>query len=130
MILHRSEGALLAGACADGAVRIWDIETGTELDVLRGHTGAVTAVAFSPDGHELASASADGTARVWDAETELLPLLNSGPGLINHAGHADTYVVMKFETSWTSCARPLTLSTTTWWPCSRNAMSRLPRCCS
>ncbi len=32
---------------------------------------------------------------VWDAEANLLPLLNRGPNLINHAGHADNFVVMK-----------------------------------
>ena len=43
---------------------------------LRGHSGFVQAVAFSPDGKRLATASVDQTAKVWDAErgTELLTL--------------------------------------------------------
>jgi eukaryotic-like serine/threonine-protein kinase len=54
-------------------VRMWDAETGQETLTLSGHTGAVTSLAFSPDGHWLASASVRSTkpaeVKVWDAET-------------------------------------------------------------
>jgi hypothetical protein len=36
---------------------------------LRGHTGPVQSVAFSPDGTQLVSGSADRTAKLWDART-------------------------------------------------------------
>ena len=39
------------------------------LFTLYGHTGAVTGVAFSPDGMRIVSTSEDETARVWDAQT-------------------------------------------------------------
>ncbi len=37
--------------------------------VLRGHTGEVNAVAFSPDGAHIVSGGWDGSIRLWDAET-------------------------------------------------------------
>ncbi|HEV3386926.1 MAG TPA: serine/threonine-protein kinase, partial [Gemmata sp.] len=64
----RSDGARLASAGWDGAIRIWDTLTGYSLYELRGHTGYVNAVAWSPDGVRLASASEDGTTKIWLAD--------------------------------------------------------------
>ncbi|MCR4415247.1 MAG: hypothetical protein NUV77_22725, partial [Thermoguttaceae bacterium] len=43
--------------------------TGQQEQVFRGHGGAVSAVAFSPDGREVLTGSMDGTAILWDAQT-------------------------------------------------------------
>ncbi|HUG68926.1 MAG TPA: protein kinase [Pirellulaceae bacterium] len=51
-----------------GEIRIWDAETGQELQPLRGHTDNVTCVRFSPDGQRIFSVSSDETLRIWDAE--------------------------------------------------------------
>jgi WD40 repeat protein len=52
--------------------------------ILRGHTGEVYHVSYSPDGTRLASAAADGTIRVWDAGTgQELCTLQSHKGEVN-----------------------------------------------
>jgi WD40 repeat protein len=50
----------------DKTVKVCDSHTGTLVRSFRGHTGAVTSVAFSRDGRLLVSGSRDGTVKVWD----------------------------------------------------------------
>ncbi|QRV93344.1 hypothetical protein RhiJN_21362 [Ceratobasidium sp. AG-Ba] len=60
----------LATGSDDGAVRVWDAETGASvLEPIQAHSERVWSVAFSPDGRLIVSGSTDGTVRVWDTET-------------------------------------------------------------
>ncbi|MHC5721920.1 MAG: WD40 repeat domain-containing protein, partial [Nostoc sp.] len=56
----------LATGSGDKTARIYDCETGTPLHTLKGHTGWVLAVAWSPDDGMLATGSMDNTVRLWD----------------------------------------------------------------
>ena len=57
----------MASGCLDGTVKLWDVATGQLAITLKGHTGAVMSMAFSPDGHRLVSVATDGVVRKWDA---------------------------------------------------------------
>ncbi|MQL90865.1 hypothetical protein Taro_023465 [Colocasia esculenta] len=84
-IFDRSGRYVITGS-DDRLVKIWSMETafclascrghewrlpdGLPISVLRGHTGAVTAIVFSPRPaaiYQLLSSSDDGTCRIWDA---------------------------------------------------------------
>src|SRR6266481_2700074 len=66
-----TQGGVVGGA-EDNTVRIWSVQTGQQLQVLRGHELPVGAIAFSNDGHSLTSVSGD-AVKIWDvsAGTEL-----------------------------------------------------------
>ncbi|MGA7934709.1 MAG: LpqB family beta-propeller domain-containing protein, partial [Kovacikia sp.] len=50
------------------SVRIWNAQTGRQIENLRGDSGQVESVQFSPDGSLIATGSADGLVRLWAAE--------------------------------------------------------------
>jgi WD40 repeat protein len=67
------------GTLVGGEVKVWDAATGQESLTLKGQTGPVVSVAFSPDGNRLASGGGvwdgpkhqwvSGEVKVWDAAT-------------------------------------------------------------
>jgi len=52
---------------ADPTVQIWNMLTGKNVFIYRGHTAGVNDVAWSPDGKKIASVSADMTVKIWQA---------------------------------------------------------------
>jgi hypothetical protein len=48
---------------------MWEVASGSELLTLRGHTAAISSVAFSRDGQRIVTGSWDRTARVWETAT-------------------------------------------------------------
>ncbi|MHC1590710.1 MAG: WD40 repeat domain-containing protein, partial [Candidatus Helarchaeales archaeon] len=66
---------------ADRTIKIWDVETGSCLRTLFGHSDAIISVAVTRDGKRIVSGSADKTIKVWD--------LISGNLLMTLEGHSD-----------------------------------------
>src|SRR5450755_1735608 len=75
------DGGRAVSASNDRTLKVWDLESGRELQTLSGHAGWVRAVALAPDDPWRAvSASSDRTIKVWE--------LQSGRELQILSGHA------------------------------------------
>ncbi|GLY71352.1 WD40 repeat domain-containing protein [Amycolatopsis taiwanensis] len=71
---------------ADWTVRIWEIATGWQLGVLRGHEYRIWAVAWWPDGERIATGCDDRTVRVWNADTrEEMAIVGAHQGKVTSA---------------------------------------------
>ena len=61
------DGKTLALGAEDGTVRLCDMPSARERQILRGHALTVRSVVFSPDGSLLVSGSQEGRVVLWDA---------------------------------------------------------------
>lgn len=67
-IAWRDENTL-ASASLDHSIALWNMETGSLLRRLQGHSRGVTAICFLRDGKTLVSAGIDQSVRVWDLDS-------------------------------------------------------------
>lgn len=95
----QTSSPLVAAACADGSIKVFDQQGGYCTHNFRGHTAPVTIVKFDREkngrssSYTLFSGSADGTVRVWSlTESKQIALLKSHMSavtdidFINHEG--------------------------------------------
>jgi WD40 repeat protein len=55
-----------SGTLKPGELKVWETGTGRLVHDLRGHSGIVRDVAFSPDGKRLVSAGHEGIVKIWE----------------------------------------------------------------
>lgn len=70
----------------DYSIKIWDVFSGQNIRILKGHTSSINTVDVSPDRKYIVSASNDSTIRVWDFETgRLIRAMKESTGTFNSA---------------------------------------------
>ena len=82
------DGSLLAVACDDGFISLWEADTFLAIRIFRGHSNHVLTVDFSPNGNILASGSLDETLCIWD--------LRSGALIRQIDAHTDVVSCVRF----------------------------------
>lgn len=87
-LIHPSYPVLITGSY-DRTARVWNLETGEEVCVLRGHTRAVRALQF--DEAKLITGSMDRSLRVWNWRT--------GACIRVLEGHTEGVVCLKFDSN-------------------------------
>jgi WD40 repeat protein len=65
-LAYSPNGKLLAAAGFDGALRVWDADSGRLVRVMQGHSASIWGVVFSPDGRSLFSGGDDAKTVQWD----------------------------------------------------------------
>jgi WD40 repeat protein len=81
-----ADSARVLTASADRTARLWDVASGKEMAVLRGHEDEVRSAVFSTDGARVLTASKDKTARLWDgASGNVLVVLRGHHGWVYSA---------------------------------------------
>ena len=68
-VVITSDGKQIVSGSTDSTIKIWDIETGKNINTLIGHHSSIRAIAITPDGKNIVSASHDTTLKVWDLQT-------------------------------------------------------------
>lgn len=67
LAVDQSGEVVAAGSTDTYEIFFWSVQSGKLLDILAGHQGPVSSLAFSPVGNELASGSWDKSVRLWNA---------------------------------------------------------------
>jgi dynein assembly factor with WDR repeat domains 1 len=64
-VTFNGQGTKLLTASEDTTCRLWDVEEGMELQVLKGHNDEIFSCAFNYEGDTIITGSKDNTCRIW-----------------------------------------------------------------
>jgi WD40 repeat protein len=89
-------GSRILTGMSDGTVRVWDVETGAERNLFRGHSSWVKCLAVSSNGHLAASGGHDAEIHIWSLESsaEVTCLKDSGGRVLHLAFSPDGHQLL------------------------------------
>lgn len=67
-VVFNWNGTLLASGAGDYTIKLWNVQTKTEIASMIGHTNYVRSIVFNKHGTILASGSHDNTIKLWNIE--------------------------------------------------------------
>ncbi|NER39405.1 MAG: protein kinase [Oscillatoria sp. SIO1A7] len=105
---------------ADGRARAWPEHS---LKGASGHSGAVTAIAISPDGNILASGSDDKTIKIWQVRTGFLLRTFVGYANVGHYGAVKAIAISPDGKILASSSEDKTIKI---WPLANRVSKRVP----
>jgi serine/threonine protein kinase len=88
-VAFRPDGRRVLSGDGNGAIYLWDPDSGRIVQRFFGVRSTVTSLAFSPDGHSCLSGSLDRTAILWDADV--------GEPKRRFPGHTDAVLAVAFS---------------------------------
>ncbi len=68
-VAFSKDGKYIVSGSWDKSIKIWERETGNQIQTLKGHSSGVTSVAFSKDEKYIISGSDDKSIKIWERET-------------------------------------------------------------
>ncbi|MFM6009428.1 MAG: WD40 repeat domain-containing protein, partial [Dolichospermum sp.] len=94
------DGKKAISASRDKTLKLWNLQTGQEINTFKGHEDWVTILAISPDGKKAISASRDKTLKLWnlDQGLEINTLILDSP-ISSCTFSADGFTVIAKEES-------------------------------
>ena len=63
------DGRYILSGSIDKTMKLWELDTGTEIRTFKEHGDDVLSAAFSPDGRYVLSGSVDNTIKLWDVSS-------------------------------------------------------------
>ena len=102
------DGKYIASGSYDTTVQVWEVTTGHQVVIYRGHSDKICSVAWSPDGRYIASASFDATVQIWEAAT--------GRPVFTYSGHTDRVYTVAWSPDGERIASGDRAGTVQVWP--------------